>query len=145
MRIELDVNLTAAQERALYELLFERQVEGGVQGLLRGLIGDLMHTQDRGGSDECLYAEQWLERRWYPHLPAVQFLDLEYGDGLRKAAKEWAEDMAEVIEEEEWTEEDKLFDLAWVLDMKFQNLPLDPIEEWTKQWLKQRKLAKEER
>ena len=41
----------------------------GMKGLLRGFIGDLTHTENTGGSDERLKANEWLDRRyctnWY--------------------------------------------------------------------------------
>lgn len=133
MKIEFEIDLTEEQEVQLEELLLERQVAGGVDGLLRGLLGDLLHTKDTGGSDERMYAEQWLERRWYPWMARGDWMDLEYGDQLRRSKSEWKADM-EGEDTEGWTPEDFRDELREWIMCDFPKIPEEYIEAWLDQF-----------
>lgn len=64
----ITVSLTAEEFKALEN--FARSRAGtNAETLLRCVAGDLVHSEWTGGSDERMYAHQWLNRR--------------YGDGER--------------------------------------------------------------
>jgi hypothetical protein len=66
----ITVSLTAEEFKALGQLA---QFRAGLDSetLLRCMVGDLVHSDWTGGSDERMYAHQWLDRRfgseWYAH------------------------------------------------------------------------------
>lgn len=83
--------------------------------LIENFIGDLVGGTYTNGSDERMYADQWLRRCWFGMYPEKTLLNhliveefnpeeyLEYLDDIEKAKKELAraEEHLEEVEEEE--------------------------------------------
>ena len=59
----ITVSLTVEEFKALEQLA---QFRAGLDAetLLRCMVGDLVHSTWTGGSDERMYAHQWLDRRF---------------------------------------------------------------------------------
>jgi hypothetical protein len=71
----------SVEEHAQLEKLARHRANMDAETLLRCITGDLVHSTWTGGSDERMYAHQWLDRR---------FGDARYAHELaddRKAAK----------------------------------------------------------
>lgn len=91
----------SVEEHAQLEKLARHRANMDAETLLRCITGDLVHSDYTGGSDERMYAHQWLDRRfgdeWFARELAKD----------RKAAKRPA---AQPVEREEPEEDyfDKL-------------------------------------
>ena len=59
----ITVSLTVEEFKALEQLA---QFRAGLdfETLLRCMVGDLVHSTWTGGSDERMYAHQWIDRRF---------------------------------------------------------------------------------
>jgi len=54
----------SVEEHARLEKLARHRAKMDAETLLRCITGDLVHSDWTGGSDERLYAHQWLDRRF---------------------------------------------------------------------------------
>lgn len=61
----ITVSLTAAEYRDL-ERLAQYRACMDAETLLRAFVGDLVHSNWTGGSDERMHAHEWLDRRFGP-------------------------------------------------------------------------------
>ena len=61
----ITVSLSVEEYRELERLAQSRALMGG-EKLLRCFVGDLIHSQWSGGSDERMLAHEWLDRRFDP-------------------------------------------------------------------------------
>ena len=78
----ITVSLTVEEFKALEQLA---QFRAGLDSetLLRCVVGDLVHSTYTGGSDERMYAHQWLDRRFGPEWCAWEQL---YANRAKKKA-----------------------------------------------------------
>ena len=67
----ITVSLSAEEYRDL-ERLAQQRAGMDAATLLRCITGDLTHSDWTGGSDERLYAHQWLDRRFGPEWYAAE-------------------------------------------------------------------------
>lgn len=54
----------SVEEHARLEKLARHRADMDAETLLRCITGDLVHSDYTGGSDERMYAHQWLDRRF---------------------------------------------------------------------------------
>lgn len=76
----ITVSLTVEEYRALEKLAEHRAGMDGAT-LLRCFVGDLVHSEWTGGSDERMYAHQWLDRRFGPEWMAQELYHQRKGRG----------------------------------------------------------------
>lgn len=70
----ITVSLSVAEFRALQQIAqIETQYFDGMEPeeLLRCFVADLVQSSYSGGSDERMYAWQWIERRFGPREPVM--------------------------------------------------------------------------
>ena len=90
----ITVSLTVEEFKALEQLA---QFRAGLDSetLLRCMVGDLVHSTWTGGSDERMYAHQWLDRRF-----GIERYAHELADDLRaqKRDKAASRPLAEILD-----------------------------------------------
>ena len=81
----ITVSLTVEEFKALEQLAQFRACLDS-ETLLRCVVGDLVHSTWTGGSDERMYAHQWLDRRFGSELYAHELADERRAQKKNKAA-----------------------------------------------------------
>lgn len=72
----ITVALSVEEFRSLEQLAQDR-AGMDAETLLRCLAGDLTHSDYSGGSDERMYAHQWLDRRFGPEWLLREIAQME--------------------------------------------------------------------
>ena len=67
----------STQEYTQLEKLAQYRAGMDAETLLRCLAGDLTHSDYSGGSDERMYAHQWLDRRFGPEWLLREIAQME--------------------------------------------------------------------
>jgi len=81
----ITVSLIVEEFKAL-ERLAQFRASLDSETLLRCMVGDLVHSTWTGGSDERMYAHQWLDRRFGSECYAHELADERRAQKKNKAA-----------------------------------------------------------
>jgi hypothetical protein len=76
----------SVEEYKELEKLARFRASMGSETLLRCVVGDLVHSIYTGGSDERMYAHQWLDRRFGPEWLIWEELDAKRAERQAKKA-----------------------------------------------------------